>query len=76
MPPPLTHPRRFYKTVQVDETAHGFAILLDGRTPKTPAKNSLILPNAASARLVADEWEAQSESVIPATMPLTRLANV
>lgn len=75
MPPP-THPRRFYKNVHLAEVAHGFAILLDGRTPKTPAKNGLILPNAASAQLVANEWEAQSESVIPATMPLTRLANV
>lgn len=70
------HPHRFYKTVTTTLCENGYAISLDGRIPKTPAKNALILPNLASAQLVAAEWEAQGEAVIPACMPLTRLVNV
>jgi chaperone required for assembly of F1-ATPase len=70
------HPRRFYKTVSTMEAETGFAVSLDGRIPKTPAKASLILPNLAVAQLVAAEWAAQGDAVIPASMPLTRLVNV
>jgi chaperone required for assembly of F1-ATPase len=70
------HPRRFYKAVSTQPTDGGFAVTLDGRIPKTPAKASLMLPNLASAQLVAAEWDAQGEAVIPASMPLTRLVNV
>jgi chaperone required for assembly of F1-ATPase len=73
LPPPLS---RFYKTATTLETDDGFAISLDGRIPKTPAKMPLVLPNLASAQLVAAEWEAQSSQIIPAAMPLTRLVNV
>jgi chaperone required for assembly of F1-ATPase len=70
------HPKRFYKFATTLETENGFAISLDGAIPKTPAKNALILPNLAIAQLVASEWEAQGEAVIPASMPLTRVVNV
>ena len=70
------HPKRFYKVATTLETEDGFAISLDGRIPKTPAKANLILPNLAVAQLVAAEWDAQGEAVIPASMPLTRLVNV
>jgi chaperone required for assembly of F1-ATPase len=70
------HPRRFYKIATTLETEDGFAVSLDGRIPKTPGKANLILPNLAVAQLVAAEWDAQGEAVIPASMPLTRLVNV
>jgi chaperone required for assembly of F1-ATPase len=70
------HPRRFYKVATTLETEIGFAVSLDGRIPKTPAKANLILPNLAVAQLVAAEWDAQGDAVIPASMPLTRLVNV
>jgi chaperone required for assembly of F1-ATPase len=70
------HPRRFYKTADVVETQGGFGVSLDGRVPKTPAKANLVLPNLTLAKLVAAEWHAQDEVVIPASMPLTRLVNV
>jgi chaperone required for assembly of F1-ATPase len=70
------HPRRFYKIATTLETDTGHAVSLDGRIPKTPAKANLILPNLAVAQLVAAEWDAQGEAVIPASMPLTRLVNV
>ncbi len=70
------HPRRFYTVASTKAVEGGFAVTLDGRIPKTPAKASLILPNLASALLVAAEWDAQGDAVIPASMPLTRLVNV
>ncbi len=73
-------PKRFYKQVTIaPDEAQGetprWLVLLDGRKVKTPAKALLALPNEASARLVANEWEAQVEKIDPATMPMTRLVN-
>ena len=66
--------KRFWKTVTVEAGEGGWAVRLDGRAPKTPAGAALILPTEATARLVADEWEAQGEHLDPASMPATRLA--
>lgn len=66
--------KRFWKTVEVREGEGGWAVLLDGRTPKTPAGAPVVLPTETSARLVADEWAAQGEFLDPATMPAQRLA--
>lgn len=69
-------PKRFYK--ESTTAAHeegGYAILLDGRPVKTPAKAGLVLPSTEAAALVADEWAAQEEVIDPAKMPITRLAN-
>ena len=52
-----------------------FPLLLDGKPVKTPARRALAAPNAALAEKIADEWNAQSETIDPARMPLTRLAN-
>lgn len=73
--PDLLHkPRRFYKVAEAAAVEGGFAVHLDGRTPKSPAKSPLILPTLALAQLVAAEWDAQ-ETVIDSTiMPATRLA--
>nr|WP_314438596.1 ATP12 family protein [uncultured Brevundimonas sp.] len=67
---------RFWKEVTVAPHADGgWAVLLDGRTLKTPAKAQLVLPTEAAARLVANEWAAQGEFMDPHTMPATRLAS-
>jgi chaperone required for assembly of F1-ATPase len=66
--------KRFWKTVAVEPGEGGWAVLLDGRAPKTPAGAAMILPTEAAARLVADEWTAQGDHLDPATMPATRLA--
>lgn len=70
-----TLPRRFYKSVALDEGAAGFAVTLDGKTAKTPGGSRLILPSRRVAEGLAAEWDAQSEFVDPTTMPLTRIAN-
>lgn len=67
--------RRFWTAVDVAERDGGWAVLLDGRAPKTPAGAPLTLPSQAAARLVADEWAAQGEILKPESMPATRLAS-
>ncbi len=67
--------KRFYKEVSVGGREGAFAILLDGKPAKTPAKHPLALPGRALAGAVAAEWAGQGEHVDPAAMPLTRLAH-
>jgi chaperone required for assembly of F1-ATPase len=69
---------RFYREVQVRESGDGgdgFAILLDRRPVRTPARRTLAAPTRALADAIAAEWIAQRDVVDPAAMPLTRLAN-
>lgn len=73
MRPPL--PRRFYAAATIGESEGGFCILLDGRPARTPARNTLVAPTRALGEAIALEWHAQSETIDPAKMPLTRLAN-
>jgi chaperone required for assembly of F1-ATPase len=67
--------RRFWTDATIREEGGGFAILLDTRPVRTPLKAPLILPTEALAREVAAEWQAQTGTVNPATMPFTRTAN-
>ena len=68
-------PRRFYGEVTVSPAAGDFAVLLDGRPVRTPAKAALAVPSEALAEALAAEWRAQGEIIEPETMPLTRLVN-
>ena len=67
--------KRFYKDVTVEPVEAGFAIRLDGRPVRTPARAELALPNAVLAEAVAQEWRDQGETLDPATMAFTGLAN-
>lgn len=67
--------RRFWKNVAVKAHESGFAIALDGRPVRTPARARLALPSARLAEAVAAEWAAQGDEVNPRSMPLTGLAN-
>jgi chaperone required for assembly of F1-ATPase len=72
--------RRFYKNAHVDDMHEGtreggFAIRLDGRAVRTPARRVLEAPTRALADALAAEWNAQEELIDPLNMPLTRLAN-
>lgn len=73
-PDPVTRVRRFWTAVTVEPRGGAFVVLLDGRQAKTPGGGVLALPTRALAEVVADEWAAQGEHLIPATMPATRLA--
>ena len=67
--------RRFYAAVDVAPAEGGaFAVRLDGRAPRSPAGHRLALPTRALAGMVAEEWAAQGENIIPDSMLATRLA--
>jgi chaperone required for assembly of F1-ATPase len=63
--------KRFYQGVE----ARDGAILLDGRPVRTPARVPLVLPQPALRQAVMAEWAGQGEDILPATIPLTGLAN-
>ncbi|MEX0347107.1 MAG: ATP12 family chaperone protein [Rhizobiaceae bacterium] len=69
-------PKRFYKQAMAGPVeAGGFGVLLDGRPVRTPAKSILAMPTEAGARLISEEFDAQTDVIDPAKMPVTRLAN-
>lgn len=67
--------KRFYTDVTVEAADHDlYAVLLDGRSVKTPGKSDLHLKTLGLAEAVASEWRAQEEKIDPNTMPLTQIA--
>lgn len=68
-------PKRFWTAAGVTTVPGGFAVQLDGRPVKTPAKAPLVVPTEALALAIAAEWDAQGKVVDPRTMPVTRAAN-
>ena len=69
-------PKRFYKDVAAGPVDGGFVVTLDGRPVRTPGKKlQVIVPAAAIATTMAEEWAGQGEFVDPATMPMVRLVN-
>ena len=68
-------PKRFYRKAAVAGADGGFAVHLDGKAVRTPAKAPLVLPSEPAASLVAAEFEAQAEVIDPVTMPVYRLVN-
>ena len=67
--------KRFWTDVTVEPDESGWAILLDGRSLKTPARAALAVPTQALAEAIAEEWRSVGETVDPRAMPLTGLAN-
>jgi chaperone required for assembly of F1-ATPase len=68
---------RFYKEASAGDHKGegGFAVLLDGRPVRSPARKLVAAPARELAQAIVAEWQAQDKFVDPATMPLTRLAN-
>lgn len=67
--------RRFYDAATAAESEDGFVVHLDGRPVRTPGGRFLLLPSRPLAEAIAAEWQAQVETVKPATMPLTQLSS-
>lgn len=67
--------KRFWKDVAVVRESDRFAIALDDRPVKTPARQALAVPTEALAEAIADEWRSTGEEVDARAMPLTGLAN-
>ena len=73
--PPRVLPKRFYQTAGVETRADQHHLVLDGKPTRTPKKKPLAVPTRPLAEAIAAEWEAQTERIDPATMPLTRYVN-
>ena len=67
--------KRFWKDVAVEPGQEGWAVKLDGRPVKTPARAALAVPSEVLAEAIAEEWRAVDETIDPRAMPLTGLAN-
>ena len=67
--------KRFYRDAQAIARAGGFAVELDGKPLRTPAKHELIVPTHALAEAMADEWRNQGVTLKPLALPLTRLVS-
>ena len=68
-------PKRFYRSATAEERDGAFALLLDGRPARTPARRPLAVPTRALGEALATEWQAQGAEIDPSSMPLTRLVN-
>lgn len=68
-------PERFYKDVGVGTVGDGFAVTLDGRSPRTPGQKPVVVQSRDLAAAMAEEWAAQGEFIDPLTMPIVRLVN-
>jgi len=67
--------KRFWKSAAVVGLDGGYAVELDGRPVKTPARAELAVPTSALAEAIAAEWNGSADEVDPRAMPLTGLAN-
>lgn len=67
--------KRFWTSAAAVADEGGWAIRLDGRVVRTPARALLAVPGEGLARAIVAEWDAQGEAVDPRTMPMTGFAN-
>ena len=67
--------KRFWKEVAVVAQDGSWAIELDGRPVRTPARAALVVPTEALANAMAEEWRSVGEEIDPRAMPLTGLSN-
>ena len=67
--------KRFYKSATAHEYEDGYGVFLDDKPIRTSGKSPLVVPVLALAQLVATEWDNQTDSIDPNTMPQMRLVN-
>lgn len=67
--------KRFYKLVSLRADEGGYAVLLDGRPVKTPARNILQASTQKLGDALMGEWAAQGEIIKPDEMPLTQITS-
>lgn len=68
-------PKRFYKDVGVAAVPGGYAVTLDGKSPRTPGLKPVAVPLEPIASAMATEWAGQGTHIDPETMPMVRLIN-
>lgn len=62
--------KRFYKNVTCERGEDGWQVALDGRKVKTVKGAPQCVPSEALAEALAAEWDAQGETIDPASLPL------
>ncbi len=67
--------KRFWTKADAVARDGGWAVELDGKPLRTPAREPLVVPSQALAQAMAGEWAAIEERVDPRSMPLTGIAN-
>jgi chaperone required for assembly of F1-ATPase len=67
--------KRFWKEAAAVSDDGGWAIEVDGKPLRTPARKPLVVPAEKLARAIAGEWNGAAETIDPRAMPLTGLAN-
>jgi len=67
--------KRFWKDAAAVPAEDGWAVRLDGRPLRTPARAELLVPSEPLAHAIAAEWQDAGDKVDPRAMPLTGLAN-
>ncbi len=67
-------PKRFYKSVFVEQVDGGFCVKLDQRILKSPERVALEWPSRDLAQRVAQEWDFQEERIVLHDMPMTTLS--
>lgn len=65
--------KRVYTLASYHKTEDGYAVQLDGKTVKTPLGQPLAAPNKAVADAIVAEWAAQTDQIIPDSMPVTQM---
>ncbi len=65
--------KRFYKLVGTQSEDGGFVVILDGRHLRSPSGAALLAPTLQLAEGIAEEWDAQGETIDAQSMPLMRL---
>ncbi len=67
--------KRFYTEVATGPAQGGWQVLLDGRAVRTQGGVPQVVPSAALAELLADEWRAQGEEIDPRGFGLRDMAD-
>ena len=67
--------KRFWKNARAAERDGSWAVELDGKPLRTPARELLSVPAHELAEAIAAEWNGVEDSVDTRAMPLTGLAN-
>jgi chaperone required for assembly of F1-ATPase len=67
--------KRFWTSAEAVAEGSAWAIRLDDKQVRTPAKAPLRVPTEALAQAIAEEWNGVDGEIDPRSMPLTGLAN-
>lgn len=67
--------KRFYKQAEAGTAPGGYVVRLDGKPVRSVMQHNLIFSSKDLAEAIAAEWQRQEKEIIPASMPLTQLAN-